>query len=452
MGEYIMVGADVHDRSILLKLARGLAEPDKRSFRNDCAGRARMIRALQARAQDAGGATIVFGYEASGLGFGLYDELVAAGITCYVLAPSRIARSNKQKRQKTDERDAQQLFELVRGHTLAGNKLPTVWIPDPQTRDDREFVRARMDAGEKLTRIKTQIRCLIKRNQVPLPEDIGRGWTKPYLVWLWRLAQGTEAPELQVGYGARTALQSLLHQFESLQREIDELDDEIEALSRTQRYFKRVRELTKLRGVGLLAAMVFLTEIGDMRRFCNRRQIASFLGLVPSANESGEAGDRKGHITRQGPGRVRKVLCQAVWVRIGHDRTAAAEMRRITRGSAKRKKIAIVALMRRLGIVMWHRALEADETDTACRREGEPAEVAAPSTASRTRANAARGGPTASTAATQEGSKPRSARVARKRVSSLIPSSGRSGKRSGALRARPRVKAGAAAMANGGLA
>lgn len=358
MQEYINVGADVHDKTILVKMALGLAAPEKRCYRNTPEGRSRMVAEFHKRSQNAGGATVVFVYEASGLGFGLYDELAAAGITCHVLAPTRIARSNKQKRDKTDERDAQQLFELVRGHTLAGNALPTVWVPDPQTRDDRELVRARLDAGDKQTAVKTQIRCLLKRNQVVRPEGLGQGWTVPYLRWLWRLAQETSSA---LKAGARRALETLLRQLEALEREIQAFDEDVAALARTRRYALPARELKALLGVGILTAMVYLTEMGDLSRFRNRRQVGSFLGLVPSKQESGETTDRKGHITQQGPGRVRRVLCQAVWSRLAHDPATMQCHQRIARGNRKRKKIATVALMRRLAILMWHRGLAAQQ-------------------------------------------------------------------------------------------
>ena len=45
---------------------------------------------------------------------------------------------------KTDERDAEMIFEHLRGHILAGNKLHGVRIPDPETRDDRELARGRV--------------------------------------------------------------------------------------------------------------------------------------------------------------------------------------------------------------------------------------------------------------------------------------------------------------------
>ena len=115
-----------------------------------------------------------------------------------------------------------------------------------------------------------------------------------------------------------------------------------------------------LTGVAVLSAMVFLTEIGDLRRFANRRKVGAFLGVVPSSNESGEgAKDRKGHITRQGPARVRKVLCQAAWTRVRLDPQESKVHARIVQKNPNKKKIATVACMRRLGVRMWHIALEA---------------------------------------------------------------------------------------------
>jgi transposase len=111
--------------------------------------------------------------------------------------------------------------------------------------------------------------------------------------------------------------------------------------------------------VGVLTALVFLTELGDVKRFKNRGQLGSYLGLTPSSHESGKASDRKGHITRTGPSRIRKVLCQAVWSQIRWDEGLRAIYRRICEKNPKRNKVGVVALMRRLGIRLWHRACEA---------------------------------------------------------------------------------------------
>jgi len=157
MRKIIMIGCDLHDKTMLLKIAEGRSKPETRSVKNTASGRAKMIVDLKKRAASAGGARVLFVYEASGLGFGLHDELTDAGIECHVLAPTRIARSQRQKSQKTDEKDAQQLLELLRAHVLAGNDLPTVWIPDATTRDDRELMRMRIDVSEKSTAIKKSV-------------------------------------------------------------------------------------------------------------------------------------------------------------------------------------------------------------------------------------------------------------------------------------------------------
>jgi len=104
---------------------------------------------------------------------------------------------------------------------------------------------------------------------------------------------------------------------------------------------------------------VFLTEMGDLGRFKNRKQVGAFIGLVPSSNESGETENRKGHITHQGSWRLRKILCQAAQVRVRCDRQEKQACDRIIRKNPGHKKIAIVASMRRLAVVLWHRGLAA---------------------------------------------------------------------------------------------
>ena len=273
-----------------------------------------------------------------------------------MLAPTKIERSPKHRRNKTDERDAERLLQVLRNHVMAGDELPAVWVPDAATRDDRELVRAQRDATEKLIAIKTQIRCLLKRNPIGRQRMPGGGWTNGYHHWLHRLSEGRIEG---LGTGAQLALASLLRQMNALEEEIVELNQEVAALSRTPRYAGAMRELCKIKGVGILTAMIFLTEIGDLTRFPNRRKLAAYLGLVPSANESGEANDRKGHITRQGPSRVRHVLCQAVWMGIRSDPEFAKTYAALVARNPKHKKIAVVAMMRRLAIRMWHAVLRA---------------------------------------------------------------------------------------------
>jgi len=358
MRNHIMVGCDLHDKNMLIKIAHNRGKPAQKSFGNTISGRKGMIQVLKKQASEAGDATVVFAYEASYMGFGLYDELTDAGFQCHVLAPTKIARSVKHRRRKTDARDAERLLEIVRGHVLGGNEMPSVWIPDHGTRDDRELVRMRLEVGRKITAVKSQILVLLKRNSFRKPRKMGNNWTKGHRAWL----EESSKPESALPVGARYALSSLVRQLRALEGEVARLEKHIEALACTERYAVPVRELKKLKGVGTLTAITYLTEMGDLSRFGNRRKVGAFLGLVPSSNESGERDDRKGHITHHGPPRVRKVLCQAVWSRVRTDPNEKKVYERIVARNPKHKKIAIVAAMRRLAVKMWHEGLKAQQS------------------------------------------------------------------------------------------
>lgn len=359
MEKVIMVGCDAHSENLLLMCALGKGVAEKVEYSNTKAGRKALVANLKLRATREGATRIVMAYEASSLGFGLYDELKENGIECHVLAPTKMESSPQQKRTKTDERDARKILEIIRGHVLAGNELPSVWIPDPETRDDREVVRARLDVADKLSAVKIQLQSLLKRNSFRRPEKLKSSWTKKHDIWLKGLTHDDGQP---LGFGTQEALNTLLRQKAALEKEVELLDAALVALSETVRYAEPARALLKEYGVGLMTALVFLAELGDLSRFSNRREIGAYLGLAPSSYESGERSDRKGHITRQGPGRIRKVLCQASWAIIrGGEAQERSAYARVVGRNPKHKKIGVVALMRRLGIRMWHVGLEAQK-------------------------------------------------------------------------------------------
>jgi len=349
---YIFVGCDSHDKTLVTKIAINLEASEKKTFSATGSGRRKFIQYLAERAK--GGAKVVVAYEASGNGFILCDELRAAGFDCHVLAPTKIERSTKQKRNKNDDRDADRLLEILRGHYLAGNRLPSVWVPDVQTRDDRETVRTRQDMSQKATAVKTQIQMLLKRNGKEKPEGIGKGWSKSYRQWLKGLAEsGRER------LGMRTALGSLLRQLEFLEDEIERLDQAMQQLADSPRWKPITEALMKEKGVGLNTALKFATDIADFSRFRRGRQIGAYYGLVPSSRESGENNDRKGHITREGSPSTRQILCQSTWARVRHDEKEREVYRRLTARNPKKKKVALVACMRLLSVRLWHVGLQA---------------------------------------------------------------------------------------------
>jgi transposase len=350
MCELIMVACDLHDKTMVLLLAQGREPAAKMTLPNTQAGQEKLIALLRDRSRQAGKARVIFAYEASSLGFGLHDVLSEAGFECHVLAPTRIPRSVEQRRRKTDHKDAEQILDLLRASVLAGIALPDVWIPDHETRDDREIVRTRMDLAQKSAAVKAQVQSLLKRNHLRRANGLGKGWTKAFWAWLRGLAK-----DPALGEGTRDTLASLLRQLEFFEEELERVDGQLQRLVESPRYAAAIREMDALQGVGPLTALVFLTEVGDLRRFANRRQIGAYLGLVPSCHESGSRNDCKGHITRQGSAHVRRVLCQASWTRVRTEGPDEAAYQRLVQKNPKHKKIAVVAVMRRLAIRMWHR-------------------------------------------------------------------------------------------------
>jgi len=360
MAKCMMIGCDLHDKSMLLKIAVDRGKPWVKTYGTSAPARRRMSEYLQRGAAQAGASRIVFAYEACGFGFLLHDELVAAGIECYVVAPSKMPRSSHSRRRKTDERDAQAILDAVRAFVLAGVDLPAIWVPGIQARDDRELVRRRLSVAEDVSAAKTRIRWLLKQHGVEgAPAE---PWTEAYWCWLDRLA------DHRLAGGAGASLASLVRQVKWLLDEKSRLDAEVLALSCADRFAPVVSALCRHQGVGELTAMVFVTELGDLRRFRNRREVGSFLGLVPASHESGQDADHKGHITHQGPARVRKVLCQAVWSRLRVEPSEQRAYDRLVARNPRHKKIAVVARMRVLAIRMWHDGLAVLEAMDASAR------------------------------------------------------------------------------------
>jgi len=355
MVRHIFVGIDLGDKNSVARIAVDREKSVRFGFVNSRRGRARLFCEVKRWAEQVGGARAVMAYEASSCGFILRDEAEQEQIQCWVLSPTKMEKSAEQRKHKNDDRDADDVLEKLRGHILAGNRLPTVWVPDVEIRDDRELVRTRLELGEKQTQVKAQIQMLLKRQGLEKPERLGSSWTQKYRAWLMALSESS-----QHGQGMRYALGSLLRQLKALESEIEQIDELVESLAEQERNKPIVEELRKERGVGLLTALVYKTEIGYAGRFRRSRQVGKFHGLVPTSHESGQQNDRKGHISRQGPPRLRKVLCQASWIHIRYDKSSRQFYDRLVRRNPKKKKIALVAVMRRLAIRLWHRMRKAE--------------------------------------------------------------------------------------------
>ena len=104
-------------------------------------------------------------------------------------------------------------------------------------------------------------------------------------------------------------------------------------------------------GVGPRTGEAVVAYIDEARRFSRNKCIGSYFGLVPCQDASGPV-NRLGHITREGPAVVRRLLVEATWQGIRRSPEIRAYFERIQRGDADRKKIALVATAHHLIRVM----------------------------------------------------------------------------------------------------
>jgi len=345
MSMVIYVGLDVHLNSIAAVWGKVKEKPRTLVISPTEEGYRALVEA-------AGPGEVWAVYEASSCGFEVYDRLRELGWKVSIVAPTHIAKSVHSKKRKTDLRDARRLWEILMAHGELGAEMAEIWIPGRQLQEEREVVRRRLKLSESSCRVKNGILSLLRMHRIKRPEGLKTAWSKKHIAWLKNLAQ-----EPHLGAHIRTVLESSVRELEFVEEEIRRLDEAVKALAQTPAYRAAVEKMTEMPGVGTLTALTFLVELGDLRRFDNRRQVGSYLGLVPASYESGDADDRKGHITRLGPPRVRKVLNQAAWHLVRLDPL----WRKRYDGIASRGggKTAIVAIMRKLGIELWQRARSA---------------------------------------------------------------------------------------------
>jgi transposase len=236
-------------------------------------------------------------YEAGPSGFGLARALDGAGVGCVVAAPGKIERP-AQDRVKTDRRDAERLVRLL----MVGG-LHAVRVPSGEEEALRDLVRAREDVRGDLMRARHRMSKLLLRHEVRY-DGAGDNWTTRHRDWLGRV-------EL-VDRGARVTLLDYLGAIDALVIRRDALERAIGELVPGSPWAQTVARLRCLRGIDTLTAVGLCAEIGDFERFGRAGQLASYVGVVPSEDSSGER-RRLGSITKTGSRHARRLLVEAAW-------------------------------------------------------------------------------------------------------------------------------------------
>lgn len=213
-----------------------------------------------------------FCYEAGPTGYGLKRQIESLGHECAVIAPSLIPR-RPGERVKTNRRDAVKLARLFRA-----GELTEIWTPGEAHEAMRDLVRAREAAVKDRTRKRQEIRSFLLRNGRNYPGK--KAWGTKYFKWLH---------ELSFTWPAQIAvLHEMIIAETQCRDRVARLEKAIEDALLDWPLASTVDRLQALRGVGLIAAVTFMVEVGDIRRFESPRQLMAYLGLVPSERSTGD--------------------------------------------------------------------------------------------------------------------------------------------------------------------
>ena len=168
----------------------------------------------------------------------------------------------------------------------------------------------------------------------------------------------------------RGELEVELAQFKAVQAQLTEVVAKLDALGAANH---NVRLLQTASGVGPRLAEAVVTMFDDPGRFRRGAAVSAYIGMVPKQWDSGET-ERLGKITRHGNRLVRSLLVEVAWCALRHNPWARETYQRISGGKKSRKKIAIVAVGRKLLVRCW--AMLRDQT--AWHWEGQSAVVTPP--------------------------------------------------------------------------
>jgi transposase len=280
------------------------------------------------RALVSQGKTVRVGMEASGHGRWFERLMSELHIELWVGDAAEI-RTKRVRKQKTDRQDAQLILKL-----MLKDDFPKIWVPSWENRDLRQLLWHRHRMVQARTRIMNQLQAVALNEGLRCKKR------------LWR----TERPRLesfQLAPWASRGRRDLLELLDRLNPTIAELsqavEQEVEKCPEAQR-------LATHPGVGPLTAMAFVLIIGQADRFQCGKQVASYLGLVPMEDSSGNR-RRLGHITKQGSSILRFLLVEAAQVTV---RSLPEWRSRYFHLMMRRgRKIAKVAMARRLAVCLY---------------------------------------------------------------------------------------------------
>jgi transposase len=234
-------------------------------------------------------------YEAGPTGFGLARALEEGGICCIVAATSKLPY--RTDRRKNDRIDAEWLCRM-----LGSGAIRSVKVPSEEEESLCHLSRLRGEVALDLRRAKQRVASFLLLTQTSYTLTKKR-WTKTFDKW----AETYEFTCSADTFVFRMKMTSVLR----LEERLCTIEDEIIRIIKDNSDLAALMvRFTTIHGIGKVTAFSLVCEVYDFTRFKNGAAFASYIGLVPSENSTGQKIAR-GHIAKQGNSHLRRIIIEA---------------------------------------------------------------------------------------------------------------------------------------------
>jgi transposase len=319
----------------------------------DHAGLLSLIERVRERTGRALGsvAAVTSCYEAGYDGFWLHRLLVAAGIMNHVFDPASIAVEQRARRAKTDRIDGELLLRTLMAYRRGEPRVVRiVRVPSGEQEDARRDSRERQRLVREQTAHSNRIKALLRLLGMAAGNPRRRDW----LIWLERQRdwQCQPVPPRLFAELKREHARLLL-----VREQLDALADipaGADVSGAAAQMADRSGRLARLKALGPVFAAT-LTNEAFYKDFHNRREVAGYFGLAPSPWRSGQT-DREQGISKAGNPRARHQAIELAWLWLRHQPDSALSRwfrQRTADASSRVRRIAIVALARKLMVALW---------------------------------------------------------------------------------------------------
>ena len=313
-----------------------------------------LLTRLKASAEEHTGkpVRIITIQEAGFDGFWLHRLLERNGIESHVVDPASVAVPRRHRRAKTDAIDGETLIRTLLAWKRGEPRVCTMVVPPaPDDEDRRRISRERETLVQERIRHSNRIKGLLAGQGITDYQPLRRACREA--LEALRTGDGRPLPSQLKAEVLRE-----LERIELVQRQIVAVEAERDALivtnAQTATPDSPQALLFRLRAIGPELATLLSLEC-LFRRFDNRRQVAAFAGLAPTPWQSGKTDHEQG-ISKSGSRRVRTAMIELAWLWLRYQPDSALSrwfLNRVGAERGRRRRIAIVAMARKLLIALW---------------------------------------------------------------------------------------------------